>query len=82
MTPATLHAEITELIRRDGVDPVVDRPRVTALVARAVEDYDERAVAAGLPPLDDPAGTAREIVDEMAGFGPLQPYLDDPVVKC
>ncbi|AKT51448.1 CpaF family protein [Arsenicicoccus sp. oral taxon 190] len=81
MTSATLEAEIKDLIRRDGVDPVLDRARVAALVTRAVEDFDERSVTAGLPPLDDPARTAKEILDEVAGFGPLQPYFDDPRVE-
>ena len=52
-TSTTLEAEVRDAIRRDGVDPVADRARVTALVARAIDDYEERAIAAGLPPLED-----------------------------
>lgn len=80
-TSTTLEAEVRDAIRRDGVDPVADRARVTALVARAIDDYEERAIAAGLPPLEDVDLTAKRIVDEVAGFGPLQPYFDDPMVE-
>ena len=80
-TSTTLEAEVRDAIRRDGVDPVADRARVTALVARAIDDYEERAIAAGLPPLEDVDLTAKRIVDEVAGFGPLQPYFDDPLVE-
>jgi pilus assembly protein CpaF len=31
--------------------------------------------------LDDAAGTARLVLDAVAGFGPLQPLLDDPTVE-
>lgn len=78
---AALEAEVREAIRRDGVDPVADRARVRALVDRAIDDYEERAVAAGLPPLEDVDVTAKRLVDEVAGFGPLQPYFDDPLVE-
>ena len=35
-----LEDEVRELIRRRGIDPVRDRPGVTALVDEAIADYD------------------------------------------
>lgn len=44
-------------------------------------DYDERALLAPLPPIG-PLETARRFVfDAVAGFGALQPLLDDPAIE-
>ena len=44
-------------------------------------DYDERALLAPLPPIG-PLDTARRFVfDAVAGFGALQPLLDDPAIE-
>jgi pilus assembly protein CpaF len=73
--------EVRELIRRRGLDPLHDRAGVIALVEDAIADYDERAVLGAVPPLLDPAGVHRSVLDAVVGFGPLQPYLDDPAVE-
>jgi pilus assembly protein CpaF len=46
-----------------------------------VTDYDERSLSGGLPPLPDLGVAARQVWDTVAGFGPLQRYLDDPLVE-
>ena len=38
---ALVEAEVRELIRRTGIDPVQDRTSVVDLVREAVSDYDE-----------------------------------------
>jgi pilus assembly protein CpaF len=73
--------EVRELIRRRGLDPARDPGGVRRLVEDVVADYDDRSVAGTLPPLADAGGTVRRVLDEVAGFGPLQPYLDDPDVE-
>lgn len=73
--------EVRELIRRRGLDPARDPSGVRTLVQDVVADYDERAVSGVLPPLPDAAGTVKRVLDEVAGFGPLQAYLDDPEVE-
>ncbi|MBU4215558.1 MAG: Flp pilus assembly complex ATPase component TadA [Actinobacteria bacterium] len=73
--------EVRELIRRRGLDPLRDRAGVLALVEDVLADYDERSLLGGLPPLVDPAAVQRSVVDSVAGFGPLQPYLDDPTIE-
>jgi pilus assembly protein CpaF len=47
----------------------------------AVADYDNRCLVAALPPLVDSGGAVKQVLDEVAGFGPLQTYLDDPLVE-
>jgi pilus assembly protein CpaF len=73
--------EVRELIRRRGLDPVHDPAGVRRLVEDVVADYDERSLLGALPPLTDVADTVRQVLDEVAGFGPLQAYLDDPEVE-
>ncbi|MCU1532858.1 MAG: CpaF family protein [Arthrobacter sp.] len=73
--------EVRELIRRRGLDPLRQAGEIRRLVEAAVSDYDERALLAPLPPLG-PMETARRFVyDAVAGFGAVQPLLDDPAIE-
>ena len=77
----TVEAEVRELVRRRGLDPVADRAVVRRLVDEVVADYDERALTSSLVPLQDRDGAVRLVYDAVAGFGPLQRHLDDPTVE-
>ena len=77
----TVEAEVRELVRRRGLDPIVDRTAMRRLVDEVVSDYDERALVSALPPLSDLRSAARAVYDAVAGFGPLQRHLDDPTVE-
>ena len=46
-----VEAEVRELVRRRGLDPVEDRVAMRRLVDEVVADYDERALTSALPPL-------------------------------
>ena len=78
---AHVELEVRELVRRSGVDPVREGPTVRRLVDQVVNDYDERSLSGGLPVLADLGLAARQVWDAVAGFGPLQRYLDDPSVE-
>jgi pilus assembly protein CpaF len=73
--------EVRELVRRRGLDPVADPGAVRRLVEEVISDYDERSLGGTLPQLLDAGHVAREVFDAVAGFGPLQKYLDDPTVE-
>ena len=77
----TVEAEVRELVRRRGLDPVEDRLAMRRLIDEVVLDYDERALSSTMPALPDPRVAARAVYDAVAGFGPLQRYLDDPEVE-
>ncbi|MDP3714769.1 MAG: ATPase, T2SS/T4P/T4SS family [Mycobacteriales bacterium] len=77
----TVEAEVRELVRRRGLDPMHDRHAVRRLVDDVVADYDERSLTSSLPPLADRATAVRQVLDNVAGFGPLQAHLDDPGVE-
>jgi pilus assembly protein CpaF len=73
--------EVRELIRRRGLDPFIDPAPVRVLVRDVVADYSERSLTSALPPIGDPESVVRDVLDRVAGFGPLQRYLDDPEVE-
>jgi len=73
--------EVRELVRRRGLDPSVDGSAIRRLIDEVVADYEERSLTSALPALADARAAARRVYDEVAGFGPLQPYLDDAEVE-
>ena len=77
----TIEAEVRELVRRRGLDPVRAPDDARALVDEVVADYSRRALSSALPPVGDPRRVARAVLDAVAGFGPLQRWLDDPEVE-
>ncbi|MGH8860409.1 MAG: ATPase, T2SS/T4P/T4SS family [Jatrophihabitantaceae bacterium] len=76
-----LESEVRELVRRRALDPVAEPAAVARLIDDVVGEYLDRATTSALPPLGDRVGVARAIHDAVAGFGLLQPYLDDPSVE-
>lgn len=78
---ATVESEVRELIRRSGLDPARDARALDRLVREAVADYDERSLHGGLPSLPNVEEAVKSVVDAVAGYGPLQPYFDDPTVE-
>ena len=86
MTGATsavqiIDSEVRELIRRRGVDPWSEPAHVGRLVDEVVADYEDRSLSSSLPPVGDSRYAARTVFDQVAGFGPLQRYFDDPDVE-
>lgn len=78
---AILEGEVRELVRQRGIDPIAEPTVVARLVDEVVGDYRDRAITAALPPLGDVPSATRAVLDAVAGFGPLQPLLDDPTVE-
>lgn len=78
---AVVEEEVRELVRRRGLDPAADGPAIRRLVEEVIADYDERTLVSSLPPLVDARRAAGQVFDAVAGFGPLQTYLDDPLIE-
>ncbi len=76
-----IHDEVRELVRRRGIDPVSDRRGTRALIDEVITHYEERVPTSSLPPLIDRPAAARYVFDSLAGFGPLQRFLDDPDIE-
>ena len=79
---ATLVAErVRERLRAERSDPTRD-PEFAAQVARhEVRRHNDYALARGLATVDDEAACVRDVLAVVAGYGPLQAYLDDPTVE-
>src|SRR3954465_11567946 len=78
---AVVEDEVRELVRRRGLDPSGDIEAVRRLAEEVISEYDDRALTSILAPIADPHDTVRRVLDAVAGFGPLQPFLDDPTVE-
>jgi len=71
-TAIDVEQRVRAQVRERGIDPLRDPLAVRSLVDEAI---------AGLLMDDDVAGVAQAAFHAIAGFGPLQPYLDDPTVE-
>ncbi len=78
---ARIESDVRDQIRKRGVDPVRDVALVQKLVDEALAAWDERALVGAVAPVDDREHVARSVVDNLAGLGPLQRYLDDPEIE-
>ncbi len=76
-----IDAEVRELIRRRGVDPARDPAAVRTLIDDVLSEYEDRSLTGTLPSLGDRHRVARVVHDAVAGFGPLQRFLDDPQIE-
>ncbi len=83
-------AKVRDVVREQGIDPLREADAVRAVVDHVVADVvsnrlDSSASTQAQPgAIADP--TARErlvesVMDQIAGFGPLQRYLDDPSIE-
>ena len=87
--PAPLDAELLEeldqqvrsLVRREGVDPQRDTGLVRRIAEGVVRERDERSLTGMVAPVENVPAVVAELVARVSGFGPLQPFLDDPAVE-
>ncbi|GAA1920293.1 ATPase, T2SS/T4P/T4SS family [Nocardioides marmoribigeumensis] len=76
-----LDAHLREVVRRDGVDPQRDHAAVRRLATSVVRAHDERSLTGAVLPVVDSEALVDELVANLAGYGPLQRYLEDPSVE-
>ncbi|UMG91591.1 ATPase, T2SS/T4P/T4SS family [Nocardioides sp. TF02-7] len=72
---------LREAVRRAGIDPQREVAAVRRLAEGVVREHDERSLTGAVPSVADVDGLVAELVARVSGFGPLQPYLDDPTVE-
>lgn len=73
--------QVRERVRREGVDLRGDAALADRYVRDEVQRYSELALGGSVPLLADEAIITRQVVAAITGLGPLQPYLDDPLVE-
>lgn len=72
---------VRERVQHDGVDLSRDPGRADEYVHEEVKRYSERALGGSVPLLGDEGTATSEVLATLTGFGPLQPYLDDPEIE-
>ncbi len=77
----TIAERVRGRVLREGVDLARDEALASRYAAEEVRRYSERALAGAHAPLGDEPTTAREVVASITGYGPLQPFFDDPTVE-
>lgn len=76
-----LDRHVRELVRREGVDPQRDAGVVRRIAESVVREHDQRSLTGAVLPVRDVDAVVAELVARVSGFGPLQPFLDDPTVE-
>jgi pilus assembly protein CpaF len=76
-----LDERVRALVRSEGVDPQRDAGVVRRIAEGVVREHDERSLTGVVVPVPDAGSMVGELVARVAGFGPLQPFLDDPAVE-
>jgi pilus assembly protein CpaF len=76
-----IDAQVRDLVRREGIDPLRNPAAVRSILHAVLREYDDRSLTGIVPPLEDADAIGREVLDRVAGFGPLQRFLDDPEVE-
>src|ERR1700754_4478983 len=77
----SLAQRVREAVRREGVDPQRDTVVVRRLAEAVVRAHDDRSLTGAVAPVADVEAMVGELVARVSGFGPLQPFLDDPTVE-
>jgi pilus assembly protein CpaF len=77
----TLDAQVRDHVRREGVDPQRDALVVRRIAEGVVRDHDQRSLSGIVAPVPDVDSVVGELVARVSGFGPLQPFLEDPAVE-
>lgn len=79
---ATLVVErVRERLRAEASDAGRHPDAVRSIARAEIRRHNDFALARGLVPIDDEAGFVREVLAAVSGYGPLQPYLDDPTIE-
>jgi pilus assembly protein CpaF len=77
----TIAERVRTRVLREGLDLASDESVAARYAHEEVRRYSERALGGAHGQLGDEAGTARDVVAAITGYGPLQPFFDDPTVE-
>ncbi|GAA1512080.1 ATPase, T2SS/T4P/T4SS family [Agromyces terreus] len=77
----TITDRVRTRVLREGVDLTRDGTAAARFTREEVRRYSERALAGTHSQPIDELATVREVEAAITGYGPLQPYFDDPGVE-
>ncbi len=76
-----LDAAVRAAVRTKGVDPQREVAVVRRIAEGVVAEHEQLSLTGAVTPVADADAVVGELVARVSGFGPLQPYLDDPLVE-
>ncbi len=80
--PTALVADrVRERLRAEQTDPTRDPDVALRIAHDEVRRHNDYALARGLSLIDDEHRCVRDVIADVAGYGPLQPYLDDATIE-
>lgn len=72
---------VRERVRHQGLDPVESPDQAAQIIETVLQDYDQTSARTGIASFVDLDATRSEVLDAVAGFGVLQPLLDDDSIE-
>ena len=78
---SVVETEVRNRVRVRGIDPLTDPVSVRRVVDEVMADYAQTSLSSAAEPIENGLEVARDVVDAVAGLGPLQQYLDDPEIE-
>lgn len=78
----TIAERVRTRVLREGADLATDSGLASRYVHEEVRRYSERALGGAHAQLGDEDETARDVIAAITGYGPLQPYFDDPTAEA
>ena len=80
--PSLLVADrVRHRLRAERTDPSQDPDEARRIAQAEVRRHNDAALSRGGTLIDDEAACVRDVLAAVSGFGPLQPYLDDPGIE-
>lgn len=74
-------SRVRDRLRADDTALAAVPERARQMAYAEVRQYNDYALARGLAPIDDEQECVRRVLAAVAGYGPLQAYLDDPTIE-
>ena len=80
-TDDALSERVRTVVREQRIDPAGDAAAVHRVATQVVADHEARSLTGAVDSIEEPDLLIGQLVAGIAGFGPLQPYFDDPTVE-
>ncbi|MEO6472804.1 MAG: ATPase, T2SS/T4P/T4SS family [Aeromicrobium sp.] len=76
-----LAERVRAVVRDKRIDPAADAAAVHRVATQVVAEHEARSLTGAVNSVGEPDLLIGQLVADIAGFGALQPYLDDPNVE-
>ncbi len=81
LSTAAVTERVRARLRAERTDPSSHPEEARRIAQFEVRRHNDQALARGTATIDDEAACVRDILAGVAGYGPLQPLLEDPAIE-